>query len=139
MRTQWPRRTAAFYAAMATFHWGDLSCNDPGWVYAVQKQETPLVKIGFTKSPDVYDRIKTLRCPTREMLTLTGAVWIRQHVPKIEHYIHWLLRGSRVEGEWFAVAMNQVILEALATQAQEALNAHIAHAWCQPRRVVRIA
>jgi len=119
------RRDTEFYASMAAWSWGEgLGGNEAGWIYAVQEDETPLVKIGYSKHYDVQCRVKALSRQFKVPLTLVAAVHIRQWVVKVERYIHWTLRASRIEGEWFYLDINQAILDNLAEQAMLEVSKH---------------
>ena len=108
-----------------------------GWVYAVYEQGTPLVKIGHT-GLRVQKRLAILSTQYRVPLELAAAVWIPTHVHRVEHALHKYLASSRIQGEWFYLYMNQMILEDLIGKVlpwlmeayaahKVALEAYIAH------------
>lgn len=104
----------------------------PGWVYAARENETPLVKIGHTKNPNVGARLISLRFQFHVPFTLVGAIWIFDGVCYAERALHRKLEAERIEGEFFYLPMNQSLFAALVEailpevcerlQAEEALR-----------------
>jgi hypothetical protein len=125
MGTERRRRDAEFYATRTAWHWGEGMCGSAGgWVYAVQEDRTPLVKIGLSIHHDVQPRVKALPGQFGVSLTLVGTVYIAQWAAKVERYLPWMLRSSRIQGEWFYLYMNQATLDRLTAQAISAVRQH---------------
>jgi hypothetical protein len=122
MRTVRRRRDAEFYAAKSMWEWGEWAGASAGWIYAVQEAEAPLVKIGLSVQSDIRSRLSALPRQFHVPLTVRGTIYVPQWAAKVERYIHWLLRDSRIQGEWFYLHMNQAILDDLAAQAVQQVN-----------------
>jgi hypothetical protein len=86
-----------------------------GWIYAIAEDDTPLVKIGYTRRGTHY-RLQSLAATLRCALTLIGVVALVRDVHKIEWGIHRLLAQQHIGREWFYLSMNQQRLEELVTQ-----------------------
>jgi hypothetical protein len=93
-----------------------FSGQDGGWIYAVQEDGTPLVKIGYTGNhPEA--RLPALKYEWKGSLTIIGSVYVPACVTKVERRIHVLLAAEHIEREWFYLHMNQPVLMALAQKA----------------------
>ena len=79
-----------------------------GWIYAVQEDGDPLVKIGFTYATP-HKRLGGLRREYR----LNDLPYF------IEQWVHHLLLPQWIQGEWFYLHMNQAILETLVQEVTQ--------------------
>lgn len=101
---------------MASFH------EKKGIIYAIGPARQGVVKIGSTRRP-VQQRLKDLQTGSSARLSLIAHVEVAGDLRRIEMLVHELLRAQRLRGEWFAVSMNQVRLEALVFQAVASIAA----------------
>lgn len=94
----------------------------PGWIYAVQEDGTPLVKIGYTREYFINKRMANLWGQFRVPVTLIAAVYVEAEVFHVERQLHRMLAASRIEREWFYLYMNQTTLESLVNKAMYLLT-----------------
>lgn len=97
-----------------------------GWIYAVQEEGTPLVKIGYTGAARPEKRFRELSNYFHVSLSPVAMVKVPRYGRAMERLVHTALAAARIEGEWFYVSMNQALLEALITNALPALDARLA-------------
>ena len=116
-----------------------MSSDPAGWVYAVQEEGTPLVKIGATHQP-MSLRLVSLRSQYRVPLTLIGAVPISRYPFVVERRIHSILAPQRIQGEWFYVRLTMAGLQELIAQAVEIVRQEMLlpeHIRAKKRRLAR--
>jgi T5orf172 domain len=90
------------------------STADGGWIYAAREDDTPLVKIGYTRRTP-RERLYRLRREVRpSTITLVAAVQVESGALFVEQGIHTILRPQHIQGEWFYISMTQPLLESLA-------------------------
>ena len=70
-----------------------------GWIYAIVKSETPLVRSAYESRPKPEHRLLAYALQTA--VTLVGVVAIRRDVRKIEQHLHTLLAAQRIRGNGF--------------------------------------
>lgn len=90
--------------------WGD------GWVYAVQEDGTPLVKIGHTGCANLRTRWQLLQYQFRVPMTIVAGVCLPSMHYAMEQAIHTHLAPFCIQSEWFYLHMNQRRLEALVEE-----------------------
>ena len=87
-----------------------------GRIYAVAKDGTQCVKIGYTRR-DIHRRFQALQYQYRVALSLLATVYVPEHVSRIERAIHKRLASSHIEGEWFSIEMSESTLRCLVQDA----------------------
>ncbi len=94
-----------------------------GFIYAIGPSFDGPVKIGIT-TRSVDSRLKNIQTSHHSKLSILGCVGIeeRSSLTKIERSIHKNLKTHHLYGEWFAVSMDQNILEILVYEAQEEIE-----------------
>jgi hypothetical protein len=93
-----------------------------GYIYAIGAVGRPQVKIGLTREA-VAERLRALQAESPVPLVLLGSVHVPKHLDRVKKHVHGLLAAQRLQGEWFAVAMDTRQLAALVTRAQRVLTA----------------
>ena len=86
-----------------------------GWIYAIAEDDTPLVKIGYTRT-GTQTRLYNVASTLQASVTLVGLVTVQRNVTAIERRIHVLLATQCIEGEWFYLYMDQDTLTGLVMQ-----------------------
>lgn len=93
-----------------------------GFIYAIGAAGESSVKIGKTAG-SVATRLAALQVGYPARLQIHAAVRVEQGLDRIEKALHQVLETAHLQGEWFAVEMDQARLEALMAQASERLKA----------------
>lgn len=94
---------------------------DAGYLYAIQAEGTPYVKIGSTTGA-VETRLKVLQTGQPFPLRIVAVVPLDRPLRDIESEVHTLLGPYRQHGEWFALRMHADLLQQLVTLAAARLK-----------------
>jgi hypothetical protein len=93
-----------------------------GSIYAIGVVGRQQVKIGLTREA-VEERLRALQAEYPVPLALLGSVRVAKHLDRVKKHVHGFLAAQRLQGEWFAVAMDTRQLADLVIRAQRVLTA----------------
>ena len=77
-----------------------------GYIYAIGAEGESSVKIGKTIGP-VATRLAALQVGHPARLQIRASVRVEQELDRLEKALHQVLETARLQGEWFAVVIDQ--------------------------------
>jgi T5orf172 domain len=123
--TKTQERRAAWAAQdahmLTTYHDRQEMEDSGGWIYAIEEDRTPLVKIGYTRFGTDH-RLRCLAYAIQAPVTLVGVVAVLRDVGTVERRVHAFLAAELIGHEWFYTDMTQSRLEDLVAAAQRQLH-----------------